>query len=92
MKIALILILSCLLVGCVGIPVRVETDSAEITNDILVIKEELKLYADSVSKAVDDDKDRETLDKVYNTINEDLSKLHKRADNHYKDIKSLRDK
>lgn len=95
MKIILIMVLSAsvLFGGCVQFaPVRFETDSADIANDLDIIRKEVALYAAAASKAVTDDDDKKILDDAHKSIDDDLSKLHKRATDHYKDIKSYRDK
>lgn len=95
MKIILTMLLaaSIFLGGCVQfVPVRFETDSADIANDLDIIKQEVALYSEAASKAATDDKDKKILNDIYKSINDDLAKLHKRTTDHYKDIKSYRNK
>ena len=93
MKIVLVSIFCILLSGCVySIPARMEVDSAEIANDIDVVRDEVKLLGESAVKAATNEDDKKTLSDLYKIVDDDLAKLHKRAGNHHKDIKQYRDK
>jgi len=81
-------------VGCTSgaIPARMEVDSADIVNNVVVMKRQFNIYADASEEAVFDVDDKEVLKALRIKINSDFDKTYKRAFDHYKDIKESRDK
>lgn len=81
-------------VGCASgaIPARMEVNSADVVNDIFVMKKKFNVYADAAELAVTDNDDKKVLKSTRDVINNDFDKTYKRALEHYKDIKDTRDK
>lgn len=79
--------------GCasVAIPARMEVDSAEVVNDVIIMKKQFNVYADAAEEAATDN-DKKVLKALKDKINNNFDQTYNRALEHYKDIKDYRNK